>query len=81
MQYVSDLVNGLVALMGSDYSQPVNIGNPDEHSIATFATMIRSSSPHILTLGRLLILRILKKLLTLLINRPGVAGAVLLTAL
>jgi len=40
-QYVSDLVNGLVALMNSDYSQPVNIGNPDEHSIATFATIIR----------------------------------------
>merc|ERR1719511_538096 len=40
-QYVSDLVNGLVALMNSDYSQPVNIGNPEEHSIATFATIIR----------------------------------------
>ena len=40
-QYVSDLVNGLVALMNSDYSQPVNIGNPEEHSISTFATIIR----------------------------------------
>merc|ERR1712024_6948 len=40
-QYVSDLVNGLVALMNSDYSQPVNIGNPEEHSISTFATLIR----------------------------------------
>ena len=40
-QYVSDLVDGLVALMNSDYSQPVNIGNPEEHSIGTFATMIR----------------------------------------
>ena len=40
-QYVSDLVNGLVALMNSDYSKPVNIGNPEEHSIATFATIIR----------------------------------------
>ena len=40
-QYVSDLVAGLVALMNSGYSQPVNIGNPDEQSIATFATMIR----------------------------------------
>merc|ERR1712226_128027 len=27
--------------MESDYSQPINIGNPDEHSIKTFATMIR----------------------------------------
>ena len=40
-QYVSDLVAGLVALMNSDYSRPVNIGNPEEHSIATFASMIR----------------------------------------
>lgn len=40
-QYVSDLVNGLVSLMNSTYSQPVNIGNPEEHSIATFATIIR----------------------------------------
>ena len=40
-QYVSDLVDGLVALMSSAYSRPVNIGNPEEHSIATFATIIR----------------------------------------
>ena len=40
-QYVSDLVDGLIALMNSNYSQPVNIGNPEEHSIGTFATMIR----------------------------------------
>jgi len=40
-QYVSDLVNGLTTLMGSNYTQPVNIGNPDEHSILTFANKIR----------------------------------------
>ena len=40
-QYVSDLVNGLVALMASDYKQPVNIGNPEEKSINTFARLIR----------------------------------------
>jgi len=40
-QYVSDLVNGLVALMNSNYSLPVNIGNPDEHSILSFAKIIR----------------------------------------
>jgi len=40
-QYVSDLVAGLVTLMDSDYSQPVNIGNPEERSINTFASMIR----------------------------------------
>jgi UDP-glucuronate decarboxylase len=41
-QYVSDLVSGLVLLMNSNYSAPVNIGNPDEHSINTFANMINS---------------------------------------
>lgn len=32
-QYVSDLVDGLVALMSSNYTLPVNIGNPEEHTI------------------------------------------------
>lgn len=32
-QYISDLIDGLVALMGSNYTQPVNIGNPVEHTI------------------------------------------------
>lgn len=36
-QYVSDLVDGLVALMNSNYSQPVNLGNPDEYTIKEFA--------------------------------------------
>jgi len=40
-QYVSDLVSGLVALMKSDYKEPVNIGNPEERSINNFATLIR----------------------------------------
>ena len=40
-QYVSDLVNGLVALMNSDVSTQVNIGNPDEHTIAEFAYLLK----------------------------------------
>ncbi|XP_072035254.1 UDP-glucuronic acid decarboxylase 1-like isoform X2 [Amphiura filiformis] len=40
-QYVSDLVDGLIALMNSNVSSPVNIGNPDEHSIMEFAELIR----------------------------------------
>lgn len=32
-QYVSDLVDGLIALMDSNYTQPVNLGNPTEHTI------------------------------------------------
>jgi len=39
-QYVSDLVTGLIKLMNSDYSKPVNIGNPDEYSVLNFATKI-----------------------------------------
>eukprot|EP00052_Salpingoeca_macrocollata_P015889 m.127169 g.127169 ORF g.127169 m.127169 type:complete len:439 (-) comp19845_c0_seq3:91-1407(-) len=40
-QYVSDLVAGLVALMNSNYSLPVNIGNPDEYTMVDFAEFIR----------------------------------------
>jgi len=40
-QYVSDLVDGLVALMNSNYTQPVNLGNPQEHTIEEFAEIIR----------------------------------------
>ncbi len=35
--YVDDLVEGIYRLLLSDYSQPVNIGNPDEVSILDFA--------------------------------------------
>jgi UDP-glucuronate decarboxylase len=40
-QYVDDLVNGLMALMDGNYSQPVNLGNPDEYSVKDFAHLIR----------------------------------------
>ncbi|KAK3543444.1 hypothetical protein QTP70_020926 [Hemibagrus guttatus] len=52
-QYVSDLVNGLVALMNSNVSSPVNLGNPEEHTILEFAQMIKSLvDTVILTLSR-----------------------------
>ena len=38
--YVDDLVDGIYRLLLSDYSGPVNIGNPDEISIADFAEEI-----------------------------------------
>jgi dTDP-glucose 4,6-dehydratase len=38
--YVDDLVEGLYRLLLSDYAEPVNIGNPDEISIAEFAEEI-----------------------------------------
>jgi len=38
--YVDDLVEGIARLLWSDYSQPVNLGNPDEISIREFAEEI-----------------------------------------
>ena len=40
--YVDDLVNGIVRLLESDYSEPVNIGNPSEITISQFAEEIIS---------------------------------------
>jgi dTDP-glucose 4,6-dehydratase len=42
--YISDLVEGIVRLLASDYSGPVNLGNPREMSILQFAqTIVRLS--------------------------------------
>lgn len=38
--FVDDLVEGIYRLLMSDYSQPVNIGNPDEITILQFAEEI-----------------------------------------
>lgn len=47
--YVDDLVEGIVRLLNSDYSGPVNIGNPEEITINQFAQEIlkitQSDSP------------------------------------
>eukprot|EP00600_Ochromonadales_sp_CCMP1393_P007890 CAMPEP_0174968032 /NCGR_PEP_ID=MMETSP0004_2-20121128/7906_1 /TAXON_ID=420556 /ORGANISM="Ochromonas sp., Strain CCMP1393" /LENGTH=446 /DNA_ID=CAMNT_0016217215 /DNA_START=65 /DNA_END=1405 /DNA_ORIENTATION=- len=40
-QFVDDLVEGLMRLMNGNYSQPVNIGNPDEYSVLEFAKLIK----------------------------------------
>ncbi|KAL5289978.1 UXS1 family protein [Megaselia abdita] len=40
-QYVSDLVDGMILLMESNYTQPINLGNPVEHSIEEFASIIK----------------------------------------
>ena len=40
-QYVTDLVNGLHALMNGDYDMPVNLGNPDEYTVKEFAQHIK----------------------------------------
>jgi dTDP-glucose 4,6-dehydratase len=38
--YVSDEVDGIYRLIMSDYDLPVNIGNPDEHTILEFAEKV-----------------------------------------
>jgi dTDP-glucose 4,6-dehydratase len=44
-QYVDDLIEGIVRLMGVDYYLPVNLGNPDEYPIRAFADIIRELVP------------------------------------
>lgn len=40
-QYISDLVDGLVAMMASDgFTGPVNLGNPDEYTIKEIAEKV-----------------------------------------
>ncbi|ELT98941.1 hypothetical protein CAPTEDRAFT_184488 [Capitella teleta] len=39
--YVSDLVDGLMKLMASNCTEPVNLGNPEEHRILDFAKIIK----------------------------------------
>jgi dTDP-glucose 4,6-dehydratase len=43
--YVSDLVEGIYRLLLSDYSNPVNIGNPDEVSMLDLAKEIKAMIP------------------------------------
>jgi UDP-glucuronate decarboxylase len=40
-QYIHDLVDGLIALMNSDETRPVNIGSSDEFKIIDFAKLVR----------------------------------------
>ena len=39
--YVDDLISGLTKLMNSEYSLPLNIGNPEEYTIFKIAQIIR----------------------------------------
>ncbi|CAG8710212.1 12879_t:CDS:2 [Acaulospora morrowiae] len=41
-QYIHDLVDGLILLMNNDYTEPINLGNPDEYTICKFAELIRN---------------------------------------
>ncbi len=39
-QFVDDLVEGIVRLMGVDYEEPVNLGNPEEFTVLELARMV-----------------------------------------
>lgn len=39
--YVDDLIEGMIRLMNSDQTGPINIGNPDEFTIQELARMVR----------------------------------------
>ena len=39
--YVSDMIDGIYKLMISDVDDPVNLGNPDEHSVLEFAEIVK----------------------------------------
>ena len=43
LMYVHDLVSGLIALMGSDFTEPVNIGSEDESTVAEWALVVRDT--------------------------------------
>ena len=38
--YVDDEVDGLLALLDSDWATPMNIGNPDEHTVSELAQLV-----------------------------------------
>lgn len=40
-QYIHDLIDGLILLMNSDETRPVNIGTAEEYTILDFAKMCR----------------------------------------
>ena len=42
-QYIHDLIDGLIALMNSNETRPVNIGNGDEFTIGDFARLVRDT--------------------------------------
>ena len=66
--YVDDLVSGIIKLMDSDFSKPINIGNPKEFTILDLADLINSKFNwdylHIKTLKILKKFQILKQLVS-----------------
>ncbi len=44
--YISDTVNGIYSLLNSEYKLPVNIGNPNEHSINELISILNKLIPN-----------------------------------
>ena len=42
--FVSDLAEGLISLMNSDYNRPVNLGNPSEYNMLEFAKLVKDKT-------------------------------------
>jgi len=40
-QYIDDLIEGIVRLMGADYPGPVNLGNPEEFTVLELAALVK----------------------------------------
>jgi len=40
LQYVDDLVDGIMRLMDVEWTSPVNLGNPEEYTIAELASLV-----------------------------------------
>lgn len=40
-QYVSDLIEGFIKLMGVDFHEPVNLGNPEEFTMLELADLVK----------------------------------------
>ena len=43
--YVDDLVEGILRVLITDHSEPINLGNPEEYTILDFAERIAKMSP------------------------------------
>lgn len=39
-QYVHDLVDGMIKVMAGNYTKPINIGNPEEYTVRSFADVV-----------------------------------------
>jgi len=42
--YVEDLLDGLISLIQSDYTKPVNLGNPEEYTMLEFAKLVKEKT-------------------------------------